>query len=365
VMRFWLDKGVAGFRLDAIPSLFEDPKLRDEPATGGTNAFGDPNIASNYVDNLPEVHGVIRRMRAMVNKYPGDRVLIGETYLKDVHQLDVWYGGAAKNELQLPMDLHLGFGEGVVHGKMNADFFRNAIGDAETQLQGSEPLLVFSNHDNPRDWDRLGDGKHNDRIAKIIATMLLTTHDTALMYYGEELGMHTQTPTRIQDVQDPVGRTGWPKEKGRDGERTPMQWTPGPQAGFSTNPHTWLPIQPNYKERNVETEQGQPDSLLRWYEELIQLREQDPAFANDAKFTMIEKTAPNVLAYERRGSDGSVVVVAMNMGDSNANFDTASWVKGGAALQTMLAANAPGNSVIHSPQVTLPSLSVWIARVTN
>ena len=362
VMRFWLDKGVAGFRLDAIPSLFEDPQLRNNPVTGGTNAFGDPNISSKYTDNLPEIHGVIRRMSAMVRSYPGDRVLIGETYLRNVAELDAWYGGAAKNELQLPMDMAVGFGAGSRNGKLDAGYFRSAINDAETKLQGSEPLFVFSNHDNDRDWDRLGDGVHNDLIAKIVATMLLTTRDTSLMYYGEELGMRTHTPTRIEDVRDPVGRTGWPKAKGRDGERTPMQWTPGPQAGFSTNAHTWLPVGSDYKTVNVQTEQGEPHSLLRWYENLVQLREQDPAFAPDAKFDMLMKTAPDVLAYTRTDEDGNVTLVAMNMSGQNQMFDTSAWVKGGAGLRTVLASNAPENSVVHSNQVALPSYSVWIAR---
>ncbi len=363
VMRFWLDKGVAGFRLDAIPSLFEDPQLRDNPATGGTNAFGDPNIGSQYVDNLPEVHGVVRRMRAMVAKYPGDRVLIGETYLPNVAELNKWYGAAGAPELQLPMDMMLGFGSGMKDGRLDAGYFRNALNDVETKVGGNEPLLVFSNHDNVRGWDRLGDGKHNKLLAKIVAAMLLTSRGTAMMYYGEELGMHTQTPTRIEDVRDPVGRTGWPKNKGRDGERTPMQWTPGPQAGFSTNPKTWLPIESDYKTVNVQTEQGDAYSLLRWYQNLIQLRMQEPCFAPDAKMTVLMKTAPDVLAFTRTDADGNIAVVALNMGPGNATLDTSAWVKGGASLQTVLASNAPENSVVRSPQVSLPSYSVWIAKV--
>ncbi len=366
VMRFWLDKGVAGFRLDAIPSLFEDPQLRNEPVLPGTNAYGDPNLRNIYTDNLPEVHGVIRRMRQMVASYPGDRVLIGETYLPNVTELDKWYGGAAKNELQLPMDMILGFGNGYSgKNKLDASYFRKVINDAETGLQGSEPLFVFSNHDNPRDWDRFGDGVHNLLIAKILATVLFTTRDTALMYYGEELGMVTSTPTRKEDVRDPIGKLGWPKEKGRDGERTPMQWTPGPQAGFSTNPHTWLPVASDYKTVNVQTEQANPYSLLHWYEMLLQLRAVDPAFTANAKMTMLMKTSPDVLAYTRTATDGEQVLVAMNMSAEPQIFDTSAYVKGGSALQTLAASNAPGGTTIRSPEVTLPPFSVWIAEQTE
>ena len=218
-MRFWLDRGVAGFRLDAIPTLFEDPQLRDEKVLGGTNAQGDPNLDDSMTNNLPEVHDVIRRMRTMVAAYPGDRVLIGETYLPNTAELDKWYGGAKKDELDLPMDMLLGFSN-----KLDAPAFRKYIEEAETQLHGSQPLFVFDNHDNPRSIDRYGDGAHNLQIAKLLASVLLTTRSTALMYYGEELGMATSTPTRREDVKDPIGITGWPREKGRDGERTPMQW---------------------------------------------------------------------------------------------------------------------------------------------
>ncbi len=225
-MRFWLDKGVAGFRLDAIPELFEDPQLRNNTETGGVNAQGDPNMTSQYTSNLPEVHDVIRRMRAMVNSYPGDRVLIGETYLPNMAEMLKWYGGAARNELELPMDMLVGFSDGY-----SATHFRQTIGAAETELDGAQPLFVFDNHDNPRSITRYGDGVHDVAIAKTVAAMLFTTRATALTYYGAEIGMPTTPPTRKEDVKDPIGITGWPKEKGRDGERTPMQWTPGAGCG--------------------------------------------------------------------------------------------------------------------------------------
>ena len=363
VLRFWLDKGVAGFRLDAIPSLFEDPAMRDEPETGGTNAYGDPNLKTIYTDNLPEVHGVIERMRKVVAEYPGDRVLIGETYLPNVQELDKWYGGAKKNELQLPMDMLLGFGNGYAgKGKLDAGFFRKQINDAETLLNGSEPLFVFSNHDNPRDWDRYGDGAHDLAIAKILAALLLTTRDTALLYYGEELGMRTHTPSRVEDVQDPIGKLGWPKEKGRDGERTPMQWTPGAEAGFSTSAKTWLPVAADHSTINVESQQADPNSLLRWYMALTQLRASDPAFAPNAKIDVLMNTPADVLAYTRTGADGKVVLVAMNMSARPQTLDTAGYVKGG-GLRTLAASNAPTGNVVTTDSAVLNSFSVWVAAV--
>jgi alpha-glucosidase len=307
-MRFWLDRGVAGFRLDAVPELFEDPGLRDEAATGGTNDQGDPNLRHLYTNNLPEVHDVMRRMRAMIARYPGDRVLIGETYLPDIEDLDRWYGGDRHDEVQLPMDMNVGF-----LNRLDAPAFRQLIEAVETRVHGSQPLLVFDNHDQVRSWDRYGDGVHDRQIAKLIAALLLASRDTALLYQGQELGQRTATPTRVEDVKDPIGITGWPKEKGRDGERTPMPWSAAnPQAGFSTNPHTWLPVTPDYRTINVESERSDLESLLHWYRRLIALRRTLPAL-RDGGMAMLNPGDPNVLAFDRIDGRGHAVVVALNL----------------------------------------------------
>ncbi len=360
-MRFWLDRGVAGFRLDAIPTLFEDPRLRDEKVLGGTNAQGDPNLDDSMTNNLPEVHDVIRRMRAMTAAYPGNRVLIGETYLPNTAELDNWYGGAKKDELDIPMDMLLGFSN-----KLDATAFRKYIEEAETQLHGSQPLFVFDNHDNPRSIDRYGDGTHNLQIAKLLAAVLLTTRSTALMYYGEELGMTTATPTRREDVKDPIGITGWPKEKGRDGERTPMQWdTSNAQAGFSTEPRTWLPVPSNYTTVNVASEANNPDSLLSWYEQLIRLRRDLPAI-HDGGIAMLDPANPSVLSYLRTAPEGSdPVVVVLNM---SATQQTVSLNLSGLGVtfesaKTLLTNEPSLAGVQKLTRLTLPPFASWIGSV--
>ncbi len=361
-MRFWLDRGVAGFRLDSITTLYKDPLLRNNPVLGGINAQGDPNVGDTYTNNLPEVHDIIRRMRAMAAGYPGNRVLIGETYLPNIAALDKWYGGAAHNELQLPMDMILGFhGD---HDRLDADTFRRNLEEVETQIHGSQPLIVFDNHDNVRSIDRYGDGVHDDLINKELATMLFTVKATALMYYGEELGMHTHTPTRRQDVRDPIGITGWPKEKGRDGERTPMQWTPGPQAGFSTNPHTWLPIPPDYKTVNVEVESRDPNSQLNWFKQLIALRRNLPALHNGA-MTMLNTGNHSVLSYLRSTGSGPSVVVAMNF---TAAPQTISLRLPGSAVtahtvKTLATDSDSLRTVTTLTGITLPPYTSWVASV--
>ena len=360
-MRFWLDRGVAGFRLDAIPTLFEDPQLRNEPETGGTNAQGDPNLKDIYTNDLPKVHDVIRRMRAMADKYPGNRVLIGETYLPNTAALDQWYGGADKNQLQLPMDMLVGFGRGAAY---QATYFRKYINEAETELNGSQPLFVFDNHDNVRSIDRFGDGQHNDLIAKGVAAMLLTSKATAMTYYGALIGMPTTTPTRKEDVKDPIGITGWPKEKGRDGERTPMQWTPGPQAGFSTNPKTWLPIPPSSITVNVQTEESDPHSLLNWHKSLIAARRDNPTL-RDGKQTMINTDSQSVLSYVRAGTDGHPpVIVAINMSaePQTVTLDPSSAGVIAKSTHTLLT-DAPSLESTTNLNITLPPYTSWIATI--
>jgi alpha-glucosidase len=359
-MRFWLDRGVTGFRLDAITNLFEDPQLRDERKLGGLNAQGDLILDDSLTNNLPEVHDVIRRMRAMVDKYPGDRVLIGETYLPNTAELDKWYGGKAHNELHLPMDMLVGF-----HGnpdKLDAASFRKHIEEVETQVHGSQPLLVFDNHDNVRAIDRYGDGIHNDQINKLLATVLLTAKATALMYYGEELGMTTATPTRREDVKDPIGITGWPKEKGRDGERTPMQWSAGPQAGFSSNAQTWLPIPSNYETINVAVESKDPNSQLEWFKQIIALRRSNPAL-RDGAMTMLDTGNPDVLSWVRSTGFGPAVVVVMNFAAEakTISLDLTNAGVDGSKVKTLAADDASLNGTITLKDVTLPPFASWIA----
>lgn len=365
-MRFWLDKGVAGFRLDAVPTLFEDAKLRNNPENGGLNAQGDPNLNDIYTDNLPEVHDVMRRMRAMVDKYPDNRVLIGETYLPNTAELDKWYGGTAHNELHLPMDMLVGFGKRPAGGRqLDAAYFRQYITEVETQVHDSQPLLVFDNHDNPRSIDRFGDGVHNMAIAKLIAIMLLTARGTAMTYYGAEIGMPTTEPTRKEDVKDPIGITGWPKEKGRDGERTPMQWTPGAQAGFSTNPHPWLPVAPDYKTVNAETEAADPNSLLNWYKQIAQLRRENPALHNGG-LVMLDKDDADVLSWVRTPPKGNApVIVAMNLSKDakEVKLDLSGTGITARSVKTLAASDASLMQTTSLDSVKLPPYSAWIASV--
>jgi len=360
VMRFWLDRGVAGFRLDAITDLFEDPQLRDEPTLKGRSALGDPKLDHVYTTNLPEIHEVIRRMRTLVSSYPGDRVLIGETYLPNIEELDRWYGGERHDELQLPMDLRVGF-----INKLDANVFRGRLSEVYSHVHGSQPLLLFDNHDSDRSWDRYGDGAHDLEIAKLIAALLLTSKDATLLYQGEEIGQHTIKPARIEEVKDPMGRTGWPQYKGRDGERTPMQWdTSNAQAGFSPNSHTWLPVPGNFKTVNVQSELADPHSLLNWYQRLIALRRSNRAL-REGTVVMLDEENSSVLSYARVAADGEAVLVALNMSaypQAASIHLTAANIQG-TQFTTLMASSELKTSATAPLDVQLAPFATWVAAV--
>jgi len=306
---WWYKRGVAGFRLDAVSTLFEDPNLKDNKILPGKNKQGDPNMSNENNDKLPEVHDALKGLRKAADPYGA--VLIGETWTDNIAELKQYYG-ANHDELQMPMDLML------TKLKFSAPVFRGHI--AAVSSAGEWPTWVISNHDIVRSWNRYGDGTHNDQIAKDMAAMYLTLRGTPIMYYGEEIGMQNNDPKRREDVKDPIGRTGWPKEIGRDGERTPMQWNGTPNAGF-TSGIPWNPIPVTYKTYNVESELADPNSILNWYKGLLALRHKDPALL-DGDYVALNETDPNVLSYLRKlDNDAVLVVINMSAKPQKAKFD--------------------------------------------
>jgi alpha-glucosidase len=310
VLQFWMKHGVAGFRIDAVSRLFEDPEMRDDPYLPGINAYGDRNIQHKYTDDLPEVHEVLRELRKVVDAFPGDPVLVTEADEPNVTELTKMYGVDGKNdEVQLPMDFQI-----ADVNELSAARFRKLFDEVENNTAKGQPEYFFSNHDQPRQWDRYGDGVHNDQIAKLMAALLLMTRGTPQMYYGEEIGMRTTDPKRIEDVHDPIGKLGWPKEKGRDGERTPMQWDAAANAGFTTG-KPWLPLPESSVTYNVQTESEKPDSIFNTYKQLLALRKSDSAL-RDGSYEAVDVKDEHVFTFLRHvhtGTEDETVVVALNM----------------------------------------------------
>ncbi|MGC1787266.1 MAG: alpha-glucosidase [Terriglobales bacterium] len=338
--RWWYRRGVSGFRLDAVDTLFEDPELRDNPVLPGTNKQGDPNMENKFNTNLPEVHEELQKLRKVADEYGG--VLIGETWTSNVAELERYYGQNG-NELQLPMDFMF-----MMVDKLSPPEFRRQIAAIESAR--GWPVFVIGNHDRVRSYNRYGNGKNNDAIAKLMGAFYLTLRGTPVMYYGEEIGMENNDPKRKEDVKDPIGRTGWPEEKGRDGERTPMQWNTAPNAGFSKKT-PWLPVPPSYITHNVATESKDPNSILNLYKKVLALRHTNEALL-EGSYTALNEDDPNVMSY-LRSYKGKAVLVALNMSavPQKAAYDLSRQGFGGAALRAVVSsgASAKGNEVVLEP----------------
>jgi alpha-glucosidase len=336
-----------------VDLLFEDPNLHDNPVLPGKNELGDPNMENKYNDKLPEVHTELKRLRKVADEH--DAVLIGETYTSNRDELKEYYGDH-NDEIQMPMDFMF-----CTLNKLSANEFREQIANAEST--GGWPVYVISNHDMPRSYDRYGDKVHNDQIAKLMAGMYLTLRGTPIMYYGEELGMENNDPVRKEDVKDPIGIAGWPEEKGRDGERTPMQWNDSENAGFSTA-KPWLPVPASYKTHNVASELKDPNSVLQFYKHLLALRHHEPALL-DGDYVALNAENSNVLSYLRRYKNDAILV-ALNMSavPQKMDFDLSKQGFSSAKAHALLSTSNPAPSGnLH--QVSLEPFSVYIARVSK
>ncbi len=354
VTRWWYRRGVAGFRLDAVSNLYEDPELRDNPVLPGLNKYGDPNQDTRYNDNLPEVHEALRSMRKTADEFHA--VLIGETWADTAAKLKQYYG-AHGDELQMPMDLALTKIE-----TLSATAFRKHV--EAIDAAGGWPVYVVSNHDIVRPATRYGDGQHNAAIAKLMAAFYLTLRGTPIMYYGEEIGMENHDPVSKDDVKDPVGKVGWPLDKGRDGERTPMQWNDGPNAGF-TSGKPLLPVPPNYATRNVASELDDANSVLNFYKRLLSLRRHSSALL-DGDYVAINRDDSNVLAYLRRAAN-QTVLVALNMSKVGQaiKFDLTQQGVSSLKLHTLLSTNANAASTTDFGQLMLGPYDVYIGEVSK
>jgi alpha-glucosidase len=352
VARWWYKRGVAGFRLDAVDVMYVDAQFRDNPIVGTEkNALGDPVEQEIYDKNQPELHGVLQRLRKVSDEY--NAVLIGETWTSDIAQLKRYYG-EHDDEVQMPMDFMF-----ATINKLSPAEFRKQIGWVDGS--GEWPVYVLSNHDIRRVYDRYGDGQHSDAIAKLMASLYLTLRGTAVMYYGEEIGMENNDPKRPEDVKDSQGRRGWPKEKGRDGERTPMQWTDGVNAGFSmVTP--WLPVDERYKTYNVESEKKDPQSILNYYRQLLAMRHTNPALL-DGKYIALNEGDSNVLDYVR-SYKGRNVLVVLNMSGSERKVEPDLAGKGiSAKVGKTLLSSFGAPETMKVTEISVPAFGAWIGEL--
>jgi len=325
VARFWLKRGASGFRLDATPYLFEDANFPEDPNPPKT---GRAVFLRPYNAGLPECHDVLRELRSVVDESHSQSVLLGESLTPNLQELAQLYG-KNHDELQLPMDFLF-----ADIKALDAQRFKAQIDAAETQLNGGTPVFFLGNHDRPRQWDVFGDGQHNPQIAKLTAALTLMQRGTALMYYGEELGMSTMPAAQLRAFPTSSKR---PQPDARDGERTPMQWDKSSNAGFTTG-SPWLPVAGNAKQVNVASQTHDPASLYTWYRTLLRLRHNDPAL-HDGEYVPLQSGKQSVLVFGRKSATGEFALVALNMSNGEQTVAVGGMASAWPRFATVLAAS--------------------------
>jgi len=305
VFRFWFDRGIAGFRIDVCHKMVKDPDLRDNPpATEGDSfierAWGQ---REQHNANHPQNHSVIRRWRRLAESYGDPRTLVGETYVLDLPTMASYYGDED--------ELNLAFNIPFLYTAFTAGAIREVVEATLAALpRGARPVWNGGSHDISRFPSRWCSG--DPRKIGAAMMLLLTLPGTSLLYYGDEIGM-TDGPVSPDQALDPLGRRGPVRSAGRDPARTPMQWSAGPGAGFtSRGPTTWLPCG-DAVACNVEAQRSDAGSPLNLCRDLIGVRRDSPdLLVGEMRF--VDSPAASVLAWRR----GERTTVAINLSDSPA-----------------------------------------------
>jgi len=313
VFRFWLKKGVDGFRLDVFNAYFKDADFRDNPPKLGIRSFDWQKHI--YDVSQPEMIPLLNEIRGILDKHK-EAYAVGETFLADTEQTASYCG-----EDKLHAAFNFEFAENRWHPKR---FLNSALKWYSALSDDAWPNNFLSNHDMKRTASRYCFGE-DDRRAKVAATMLLTLKGTPFIYYGEEIGMRDIPIRKKADIEDPIGKTFWPFYKGRDGCRAPMQWNSDINAGFCTT-DPWLPVNQDYPERNVAQQISDPDSLLSFFKKVIAVRKLEPALQR-GDFKPLVEDPRHILAYQRTfQSDKIIVVLNFSSRDLTFNLPEGKWV---------------------------------------
>ena len=293
----WLERGVDGFRLDVFNVFVKDEELRSNPVREGGRGPWDRQ-EHRYDKDQPGLRDVLRELRATIDAWP-DRMTVGELFDGTTELAAGYVDGR-----------HLVFDFDLLQQPWSAEAFKRVIRDREAAFGPDRwPTVVFSNHDQPRAASRFGSGANTDEVARALAFLLLTLRGTPFVYYGEELGLR-DVAVPPDEIQDPPARRAGPDFPwwNRDQCRTPMPWTTGLGAGFTTG-QPWLRLGPDVATRNVALEGADPDSILALYRRLLRIR-RDSAALNGGTLELLPSPEPDVIAYLRRaGADVALVVV--------------------------------------------------------
>jgi|SRR5579884_3499946 len=309
VVRFWIDRGVDGFRLDAVNSIAKDPALPNNPPSGHETRpgwTGYETLEHVYDKNQPVLHEWLADLREAADRQRPSILLISEIYGLDAGMISRLHGGGARPQVDVSFNFDL------LEADWSAHSFRNAIENFLSSLPpAAVPNAVLNNHDNSRLVSRYDESGLGGERARVAAVLIATLPGIAFLYYGEEIGMRDGTLSREQ-LLDPVGIRFWPENQGRDPARTPMQWDRGQNAGFTTGA-PWLPVNSDAGAVNVVAEATEPGSMLSLYRRILRLRRKSEALRH-GDYRGIDGVPESIYAYQRQSGRERILVV-LNFSD--------------------------------------------------
>jgi alpha-glucosidase len=351
-LRFWLERGVDGFRLDSINFCFHDAQLRDNPAKPAAERNGRGFSAANpyafqyhwHNNTQPENLGFLEDLRALMDRYPG-AVALGEISSEDSLATMADYTSGHR--------LHMGYSFELLTDDGSASHIRATVRAQEARLTEGWPCWAISNHDVKRVLSRWGRGEASPRLASQLSALACSLRGSVCVYQGEELGL-TEAELPYEALRDPYGIAFWPEFKGRDGCRTPMPWSDAPHAGFS-RATPWLPVPPEHLALNITRQQTEPASALNGFRRFLRWRRDQPALRlGDIHFL---DTPEPVLAFVRSWN-GERVLAVFNLAAAPVEFA----LPLGESLQ-LLEGHGLAAGTLHGDRLRLPAHGSLFARM--
>ncbi|MEP7186460.1 MAG: alpha-glucosidase family protein [Rhodanobacter sp.] len=353
-LRFWLDKGVDGFRLDSINFCFHDAQLRDNPAKPKEKRVGRGFSPDNpyafqyhyYNNTQPENLAFLGELRALMDRYQ-DVAMLGEISSED--------SLATMAEYTRDGRLHMGYSFELLTDDFSAAHIRSTVQALEAQMTEGWPCWAISNHDVERVLSRWGNGRPTPELANLLTAMVCSLRGSVCVYQGEELGL-TEADVPYESLQDPYGIAFWPQFKGRDGCRTPMPWSDDAMhAGFSHG-MPWLPIPEEHRALAVTRQDADPHSVLNGFRTFMHWRKSQPALClGDIAFL---DTDEPVLAFTR-SLDGDTLLVAFNLSDAATGIE----LPAAFADSAIIEGHGLRQGQLKGRQLQLPGYGVCFARL--
>ena len=351
VTRFWLDRGVDGFRLDALNFSMHDPELRDNPPShvpieDVTRPF-DMQI-KRFNQSHADIPAFIERIRAVIDEYPGRFTVAEVGGPTPLEEMKAFTAGDTRLNSAYNFDF-------LYAPQLTAARVKASLANWTNDPEEGWPSWAFSNHDAPRYTTRWADSRGTEHTARLATLLLLALRGNPIIYQGEELGL-PQGHVPFEDLQDPEAIANWPHTLGRDGARTPLPWcSKSPQAGFSTANATWLKVDPAHADLAIEQQSSDPGSMVEFTRQLLAQRAALPALVTGNSELL--DTPDDVVAFVR-SCDGEDVLCVFNLGEETVDWNPPSRFAEGTVIANEQGAAHNSRSVTVLP----PRSGAWIIR---